>query len=217
MNSAIAQPDGRLASHEANHRFMNTLAALHGLLRSDFAAFADPAVRQAVLVFSSRIQAFASVHRTLSEESGEGLVDASAHLSRLCAELCAAHLAPRGLHCDFQADPGVLPREVCQKLGLIIVELVTNAAKHAFIGRSGGRIRICLRRTGEGWVCLVADNGSGLRGGSGDGMKLVRGLAQAMGGELAICSDPGGVVVTLRLPEADFAGAARAAATPFHA
>jgi two-component sensor histidine kinase len=199
MKSVIAEPDGRLVSHEANHRFMNTLAALHGLLRSDFAGFADPAVRQAVLVFSSRIQAFASVHRTLSEADGEGLVDASAHLSRLCAELCAAHLAPRGLHCDFQADPGALPR------------------KHAFIGRSSGRIRICLRRTVEGWVCLVADNGSGLRGGAGDGMKLVRGLAQAMGGDLAICSDPGGVVVTLRLPNAAFAGAAPVAATACHA
>jgi two-component system OmpR family response regulator len=138
MNSAIAEPEGRLASREANHRFLNTLTALHGLLRTDFGEFVDPAVREAVSVFSSRIQAFACVHRTLSDESGDDLVDAPTHLARLCAELCAAHLAPRGLHCDFAADPGTLPREVCQKLGLIIVELVTNAAKHAF-GRTDGR------------------------------------------------------------------------------
>lgn len=202
MNSAIAEPDGRLASREANHRFLNTLTALHGLLRTDFGDFADPAVRQAVSVFSSRIQAFACVHRTLSEESGEDLVDAPSHLARLCAELCAAHLAPRGLHCDFAADPGTLPREVCQKLGLIIVELVTNAAKHAFIGRQDGRISVALRRAAQGWICVVADDGSGLRaGGQGDGMTLVRGLARALGGELRVHSGLSGVVVTLSLPD----------------
>ncbi|MDB5418516.1 MAG: hypothetical protein JWP50_1935 [Phenylobacterium sp.] len=216
MNSAIAQPDGRLASREANHRFLNTLTALHGLLRTDFGAFADPAVRQAVTVFSSRIQAFASVHRTLSDESDEDLVDVPTHLARLCAELCAAHLAPRGLHCDFAADPGTLPRDVCQKLGLIIVELVTNAAKHAFVGREEGLIRVGLRRATRGWICVVADDGSGLRGGGkGDGMTLVRGLAHALGGELRVLSDARGVAVTLSLPDPSPVG--QAAGAPWQA
>jgi two-component sensor histidine kinase len=202
MNTAIAEPDGRLALQEANHRFLNTLTALGGLLRSDFGDFADPAIREAVTVFSSRIQAFASMHRTLGEHPGELLVDAPAHLERLCAELCAAHLAPRGLHCEFKSDPGILPHELCHKLGLIIVELVTNAAKHAFIGRGGGRISVCLRRAGAEWICQVADNGSGFRGGEkGGGMKLVRGLAAALGGHLRIHSDAGGVIVTLCVPD----------------
>lgn len=218
MNSAIAEPDGRLASREANHRFLNTLTALHGLLRTDFGDFADPAVRQAVSIFSSRIQAFACVHRTLSDESGEDLVDAPTHLARLCAELCAAHLAPRGLHCDFAADPGTLPRDVCQKLGLIIVELVTNAAKHAFGGRRNGRISVVLRRAARGWICVVADNGYGLRsGGEGDGMTLVRGLAHALDGELRVHSDLGGVTVTLSLPDPSAVSMAQTARTPWQA
>lgn len=204
MTFAIVELDAQLASQEANHRFLNTLAALHGLLRRDFGGFADPAVRSAVSVFSSRIQAFASVHRTLGEDSGEDRVDAAAHLAKLCEELCAAHLAPRGVQCEFRADAVSLPREACQKLGLIIVELVTNAAKHAFGGRSGGRVSVGLLRTGDGWICQVADNGSGLRGdGGGSGMKLVRGLAQALGGRLIVHSDAGGVIVTLRLADAD--------------
>lgn len=202
MNAVTAEPDGRLAVQEANHRFLNTLAALGGLLRSDFGAFVDPAVRDAVKVFSSRIQAFASVHRTLGEDLDEPRVDAPAHLANLCAELCAAHLAPRGLYCEFRSDAGTLPRESCQKLGLIIVELVTNAAKHAFVGRAGGRISVCLRRSEQGWICQVADNGSGLRdGGKGDGMRLVQGLTDALGGELRIHSDAGGVIVALSLPD----------------
>ena len=206
MTLAIVELDAGLASREANHRFLNTLAALHGLLRNDFGGFVDPAVRDAVSVYSSRIQAFASVHRTLGEESGQGRVDAAAHLARLCEELCAAHLAPRGVQCEFRSDSASLPQEVCQKLSLIVVELVTNAAKHAFGGRSGGRVSVSLRRAGDGWICQVADNGSGLRGaggGGGDGMKLVRGLAQALGGALLVHSDAGGVTVTLRVADRD--------------
>jgi two-component sensor histidine kinase len=203
MTFAIVEPDTQLASREANHRFLNTLSALHGLLRSDFGGFVDPAVRDAVSVFSSRIQAFASVHRTLGEDSGQDRVDAAAHLAKLCEELCAAHLAPRGVRCEFRSDPANLPHAVCQKLSLIVVELVTNAAKHAFGGRSGGRVSVSLRRAANGWICQVADNGSGLRGGGGDGMQLVRGLAQALGGALLVHSDAGGVIATLRLADPD--------------
>lgn len=202
MDTAIAQPDGRLDLREANHRFLNTLTALGGFLRSDFGAFVDPAISDAVRVFSSRIQAFASVHRTLEEKPGEALVDAPAHLARLCGELCAAHLAPRGLYCEFRCDPGALPRETCQKLGLIVVELITNAAKHAFVGRASGRICVSLRRADAAWICQVADNGSGFRQGEkGNGLRLVRGLADSMDGDLRVHSDAGGVIVTLRLSD----------------
>ena len=205
MTVAIFEPEARLASREANHRFLNTLAALRGLLRNDFGGFADPAVRDAVRVFSSRIQAFANVHRALDEDSDDTRVDAAAHLARLCEELCAAHLAPRGVHCEFRSDPATMTREVCQRLGLIIVELVTNAAKHAFAGRSGGRVRVSVRRAGDGWICQVADNGRGLRGGgNGDGLTLVRRLTETLGGEMLLHSDPGGVIVTLSLPERPF-------------
>ena len=203
MNIAFAEPDGRLALAEANHRFLNTLSALGGLLRNDFGDFADPAVHDAVRLFSSRIHAFAEVHRSLGGRSGEAMVDAPAHLARLCSDLCEAHLAPRGLHCEFSSDPGELPREMCQTLSLIVVELITNAAKHAFAGRGSGRVRVALRRTDAAWFCHVADDGSGLRGGrSGEGMRLVRGLVKTMGGALRIQSGADGVIVSIRVPEA---------------
>jgi two-component sensor histidine kinase len=205
MTTAIFEPDGQLALQEANHRFLNTLAALGGFLRRDFGAFVDPAISDAVSVFSGRIQAFACVHRTLGEDHDEALVDAPAYLAKLCAELCAAHLAPRGLYCEFRSDPGVLSREACQTLGLIVVELLTNAAEHSFVGRRSGRICVSLRRAEAAWICQVADNGSGLRGtGKGDGMKLVRKLARAMGGDLRVHSDASGLIVTLRLWDPPF-------------
>ena len=201
MPHTVAQADPRLLAWEANHRFMNTLAALHGLLLNDLGGFSDPSVRDAVRIYSSRIHAFASVHQILGEEPGESTLDAAAHLARLCQKLCAAHLAPRGVRCEVRVEQAILPRETCQNLGLIVVELVTNAAKHAFLGRTDGRVWVTLRREKRGWICQVADNGAGLRAGVGGGMKLVHGLAASLGARLDICSDAGGVTTTLRLPD----------------
>ena len=110
MPHVLAQPDPRLLVREANHRFLNTLATLHGLLHNDLGGFSDPSVRDAVTVFSNRIQAFASAHRALGEEPGEPSIDAAAHLARVCQELCTAHLAPRGVRCEVRVEPSVLPR-----------------------------------------------------------------------------------------------------------
>jgi two-component sensor histidine kinase len=201
MPHVLAQPDPRLLVREANHRFLNTLAALDGLLHNDLGGFSDPSVCDAVTVFSSRIQAFASAHRSLGEEPGEPSTDAAAHLARLCQALCVAHLAPRGVRCEVRVEPSVLPRGACQNLGLIVVELVANAAKHAFVGRAGGCVWVTLRRGERGWICQVADNGVGLGAGAGGGMTLVRGLAATLGAGLDIRSGAGGVTTTVHLPD----------------
>jgi two-component sensor histidine kinase len=206
MDVFTPESEATLAWREADHRFLNTLTSLRGLLRTDFGSFEDPAVQEAVAVFGSRIQAFASVHQTLQADMGEPLVDAPTHLTRLCADLCAAHLAPRGVECELRSDPGRLSRDVCQKLSLIIVELVTNAAKHAFTDRTSGRVSVTFRCVDQDWVCQVADNGSGLRGDhKGVGAMLVQALAHSLGAAVRFRSDDGGTAVTVssaREPEA---------------
>ena len=47
----------------------------------------------------------------------------------------------------------------CWRLGMIVYELVTNAARHAFNGK-GGEIRVELLRSGPFVECRVLDNGS---------------------------------------------------------
>jgi two-component sensor histidine kinase len=216
MNTATAEPDAGLSG--ANDRFVESLAALNGCLRKGFGGLADPSARGAVGVFSSRIRALEKARRRAGKPLSEAWIDAPAHLGRLCAELCAAHLAPRGLYCEFRADPGMLPRETCQTLGLIVSDLVTHEARRAFIGRPWGRISVCLRRAAQGWVCLVAHNGSDRREpGEDDGMAGVRELAEALGGDLRIHSDAGGVMVILSLQHGPFVRSEQAGVRPCRA
>lgn len=50
----------------------------------------------------------------------------------------------------------------CERLSLIIVELVTNAAKHAFPDQQPGLIRIEAFYGDGFWHCTVKDSGVGL-------------------------------------------------------
>lgn len=195
------QPQG-LAREEANHRFLNTLTSLGALLRQDFAGFHDPKVRDAVATFEAQLQAFAGIHRSLQASPSAANLDVAAHFGRLCGQICAAQLAPRGVACEFYADEGKMDPAVGEKLGLILVELVTNAAKHAFAGRSQGCVFIALRRVEGGWTCIVKDDGSGLRSGpAGSGLRLIEALARGVGGSLTTFSDETGFRVAVRLPD----------------
>jgi two-component sensor histidine kinase len=46
--------------------------------------------------------------------------------------------------------------------GLVVNELLTNALKHAFVGRSAGTIRLQSLADGEGCRVVIADDGVGL-------------------------------------------------------
>jgi two-component sensor histidine kinase len=186
---------------EAHHRFLNTLTTLHSLLRHDFAAFRDPQVRDAVEGFEFQLLAFAGVQRSL-ETSIVDVIDVPVHFGRLCAEISSMQLAPRGLHCDFSAGEGERAPEIGRTLGLIIVELITNAAKHAFQGRDRRGVSVAMRRTDRRWVCMVRDDGAGLQSGAaGAGLRLIQAFADYLDADLGVCSDDTGVQVRLHLPD----------------
>jgi two-component sensor histidine kinase len=110
-----------------------------------------------------------------------------------------ARLYLRGVRCEVFADAGEFPGERCERLGLVITELVTNAAKHSFHGRNDGLVRVELIKRIDSWVCVVSDNGVGTAVRSlGVGSKIVKRLVRALGGKLVRKSrrDGTSVVVT---------------------
>ena len=89
-------------------------------------------------------------------------------------------------------------------MGLVVNELVTNAAKHAFPAGRTGRILVSLKQNEVGCELTVADNGVGMPpdaevNSRGLGRKLVEGFARQTGGALTRGDGPG-VSHTLVLP-----------------
>jgi two-component sensor histidine kinase len=88
--------------------------------------------------------------------------------------------------------------EKCEFLGMVITELVLNAAKHAFPGNISGCVRIEIVERDERWYCTVSDNGIGISKNSpGSGSQIADGLVDALGGQLTVCTGPNGTAVSI--------------------
>jgi two-component sensor histidine kinase len=74
-------------------------------------------------------------------------------IGHLCGALSEALLKPLGIRCEVSVDAGEFPGERCERLGLVIAELVTNSAKHAFHGRNDRLVRVELVNRVDSWVC----------------------------------------------------------------
>jgi hypothetical protein len=88
----------------------------------------------------------------------------------------------------------------CWRLGMIVFELINNAARHAFPGREG-EIRVELLRAGAFAKCSVTDNGSAaLTVRPGRGLKIIDELSKSLGGRCIQKFEPRGSRSILAFP-----------------
>ncbi len=192
--------DQLLLLREMHHRFANTLTSLSALLRCHLrrkAADCDDRLEW----LQAHISAVGALHRFLLVRSSDDWFSVPCYFEHLCRALSGAVLEPLGIRCEADIDAGEMAAERCELLGLVIVELVTNAAKHAFRGRDGGLVRIALARNADVWLCTVTDNGAGMRAGApGLGSNIIKQLVHALGGFLVTNSAPGKTTVAITCP-----------------
>jgi two-component sensor histidine kinase len=94
-----------------------------------------------------------------------------------------------------------LHSERCWQLGMILYELVTNVARHAFFEGRDGEVRVELSRAGAFARCGVSDNGSSAAGArTGRGLKIIGDLANCLGGQVDYALGANGSSFTPALP-----------------
>lgn len=187
---------------ELNHRVKNNLAIVSAMLSLQ-ARDAEPKVRAQLSKAVGRIQAMADVHASLYRSSRKDDVDFAVYLDDLCQRLSGSLLEDDRVRIDLVAEPAVMPLDRAVALGLIVNELVTNAAKYAYPAPAAGVIAVKLERAAHALVLTVADRGRGFASDdskAGLGMRLVRSLAQQIGATLEVERSPG-VCVRVRLPD----------------
>jgi two-component sensor histidine kinase len=115
---------------------------LHSWLRLDLASAGSADLPEVVDQFENRILGFCKLFDLLSNEPEEEVTSVVDYIERLCGALTAAILEPTGLRCEWAIQHGLLASNKCQRLGLIVAELVTNAAKHVFPDHKAGLVRV---------------------------------------------------------------------------
>lgn len=196
---------------EQQHRMRNNLMAVAAMLQGPgrgAAGEADAGPRARLAEARRRVFAMASLYDHLL---GAGLPGGQTCLRDYLGTLCSGARefhdpAARGIDLSFEAggEPVPMPIDACTALGVVVNELVANAAEHAFGPGGGGRIAVGLRADGRGGAAVtVADDGAGVPPGAEGrsvGLGVARRLAGAMGASLSLDSRPGRTVWTIALP-----------------
>lgn len=175
---------------ETHHRVKNNMNSICALLRLQAARSEDSRTAEPLHRAADRVQGMSLLYERLFRSEDHRHLSARDYLSRLGETLGGALLGEGGVSLSLELADLPLDSRLLFPLGLIVNELVTNAAKYAFRGLPEGGILVRLRAAGEcRALLLVADDGLGMdpaRGaqGGGFGLGLVEAMALQIEGEL---------------------------------
>jgi len=190
LSARQAVSRAEIMAREIDHRVMNSLQFISSLLAMqsrapDMTAVAADQLQMA----ANRVAAVARVHRNFYSDAAAE-VSCITFVRRLGADLSNI----LGKHIDVHGDEGNVPTTRIQPIGLLVNELITNAAKH-----SVGKIDVTYRIRGEIHELHVCDDGEGLPAGfdpdqcaTGLGMRVVTILTKQLGGRVTARSNPAG-------------------------
>ncbi|MBF9045305.1 DUF4118 domain-containing protein [Rhodobacterales bacterium HKCCE4037] len=195
---------------ELEHRTKNNFAIVSSLLRMQERSNASPEVKDALRMAAIRVQSFADIHETIyTSDRYVDTINLSTYLGCLVHQLERAFFEDGKVRIVLDCPPAQVPRDRAVAFGLVVNELVTNAAKHAFEPGQSGEIRVVYSEHAlTGWRLEVHDDGNGPAParsaaetdapvGSGIGRMLIENFAQMAGGQLKVLDGLSGMHVLL--------------------
>jgi two-component sensor histidine kinase len=190
---------------EMSHRVKNSLALVVGMLRLQARQNSDPEFTQHLEDATLRVGAIARVHEQLYQSADVERFDVGRYIEAICKDLSAS-FAQCEIH--VQAQPGIIiSTDRAISSALIVNELVSNAAKHAYRGLGAGDVWVNVAATGvDSFFIAIRDEGGGLPEGAqfgdgkGLGARIVRALAEQLGASLEVVGRDPGVEFILTAP-----------------
>lgn len=189
---------------ELNHRVMNSLSMIGGIIAMEGRNLSDEACKAAFMRMRERVGAIGGLYRTLSRAGDVDQVSARQYLTAMVEELVVSsgHEKPPALRIDLVELP--LSTRIAVPLGLIVNELATNSLKYAFSEHGGGELSVRLKAENDMLQLSISDNGGGIdpeaRVDSGLGQKLTTAFATQLNGQITTESDETGTRHRLVFP-----------------
>ena len=169
---------------ELNHRIKNEFACAISIVTQAAVRSGNEEVKAALTRVSELLHKFVDIHCAMERPEHHTFVNAAAYLEELCTSISRSRLDHMKIKLVLTASPLQLQSDRCWRLGMIVSELVTNAARHAF-GEDGGEIRVELKTSSNFVECCVADDGTASAQISpARGLKIVEALVDGLDGRI---------------------------------
>ena len=190
---------------EMSHRVKNSLAIVASMLNLQARDVGDDVLTGHLNEASFRIAAVAKAHDQLYHGAQVERLDVGRYLEAICKDLDAS-VAHCTVHTEI--EEGIeIPTDRAISAALIVNELITNAAKYAYRGKSGGAIRIKVGRDGQdGFTISVCDEGAGLPAdfdlakAKGLGMRIITSFARQLGARVVARARSPGTEFSVSIP-----------------
>ena len=178
----------RLMLAKQSHRIANDLSLVMAVLHLAKTRPNEGAVRLGAAM--DQVMALAAAQRLLIPPVAGGRRDVGDLVERVCRQISLARLEPNGIDLHVAADTCIVDATTAWAVPSIIAELLNNAVRHAFKGRTG-TVRVELRYRNDFLIGRVVDDGVGyrerpavrsVRGGSGAGVGsgIIHALARSV-------------------------------------
>ena len=195
-----------LLLEEMRHRIANSLQIISSILLLKARSVQSDETRSHLQDAHKRVLSVAAVQHHL-QASGHGeAIAVGPYLSKLCATLAASMIGEtRPVSLETEVSGGTVVSSEAVSIGLIVIESVINALKHAFPQtKTDGRIVVAYDTSKSGWTLSIADNGVGkphagaVDATSGLGTSIVQALAKELDASVDFVSDKHGTTVTIK-------------------
>ena len=193
-------PEAFFLIAEMTHRVVNEYSVAISSLSLAATRAPDPQAREDILRATARLRDFASAHRALQIPVVREPIDLLEYLGEICRTMSRATLDERGISLTLTGDSVALEASRCWRLGLIVAELITNAARHGLARRTGA-IMISIRSTRSAVFCEIIDNGNAASSPRpGRGSAIIAALIAQLGGWIDRRFTDKGTIVALSVP-----------------
>lgn len=188
---------------EIQHRVANSLQIIASVLLQSARKVQSSESREHLRDAHNRVMSIAVLQKHLASTSVDrvGLRD---YFTDLCASIGASMIGdPEQLVLTAEIDDSVVDSDTSVSLGLVATELIINALKHAFVGRTQkGMIKLGYKADGKAWTLVVADNGVGMPKDAEDrkpglGTGIVAALATQLGAVVIVTDEAPGTKVSI--------------------
>jgi|GEM_PF-3913837 len=190
-----------LLYQEVQHRVKNNLQMITAFVDIQSANISQDETRSFAESIRKRIHAVNLIHELIVGEKGVDKLTFARYLEELVGELEALHYSGSPMECHLSIPEIQLDRQIKIQFGIILNEMVSNSMKYAVTAGEKLTIWMQLDVEEDGFVFRYRDSGTGVppgvmeQPGSTIGIRLIKGVARQLGGELTYERHSGGEYV----------------------
>lgn len=183
---------------EVHHRVKNNLQVISSILNLQSGYVTDERTLAILQESQLRIKSMSFIHETLYRTSDFSSINFSEYIRTLTSNLIQSYRL-QNTEVVFEPDIDEVFINIDQAIpcGLMVNELVSNALKYAYSGRSKGKLKVSLKEKGSTVRLTIADNGVGLPASfqyektDSLGIQLVYTLIEQLDGKVEVKSGKG--------------------------